>query len=124
MTKHSIRLATAGICTLLALGAPQLSAQPSGSQPAPTQQTQSFSDKKIERFAKSFGEIMEIRKQFTAELQQTNDAEQARKLQKEVSDQMMSVIDRNDITVGEYNAIAQAMQTDDELRSRIVALLE
>lgn len=136
MTRHDIRLAAAAIATVLALGAGQAAAQAQGAQPQAAQppaaqsqgqqapQAQQFSDDKIEQFAASFGEIMEIRQEFSAKLEQTDDADKARKLQQEASQQMVGVIEDHDISVNEYNAIAQQMQADPELRNRVIALLQ
>jgi len=128
MTQHNTRLAFAGLVSLfLGLGAPLALAQ-APADPAPAAQpavgAQQFSDDKLESFAESLGEIMEIREEFTGKLQQTEDADKARELQQQANEQMLGVIEENDISVDEYNAINQAVQTDPELRNRVLAMLK
>ncbi|EXF42765.1 hypothetical protein BAY1663_04819 [Pseudomonas sp. BAY1663] len=128
MTQPNARLALVGLFSLfLGLGAPLALAQ-APAEPAPAAQpaagTQQFSDDKLEGFASSLGEIMEIREEFTGKLQQTEDATQARELQQEANEQMLGVIEKNDISIDEYNAINQAVQTDPELRNRVIAMMK
>lgn len=129
MTRTNIRLAGAALATVLMLGGTASSAaQPQAAQQQPpaaqAQQTNEFSDGQVKRFAQSFGEIMKVRERFTAELQQVDDAEEANKLQQKTNDEMVGIIEDNGITVPEYNAIAQAMQSDPELRNRVVSLIQ
>lgn len=128
MTQHNARLAFAGLFSLfLGLGAPLALAQ-APVDPAPAAQpaagAQQVSDEKLESFAESLGEIMEIREEFTGKLQQTEDADKARELQQQANEKMLGVIEENDISVDEYNAINQAVQTDPELRNRVLAMLK
>lgn len=128
MTQPNARLALVGIFSLfLGLGAPLALAQ-APAKPAPAAQpaagAQQFSDDKLEGFVSSLGEIMEIREEFTGKLQRTEDATKARELQQEANEQMLGVIEKNDISIDEYNAINQAVQTDPELRNRVIAMMK
>lgn len=127
MSKNIIRTGLTALGAALLLSAPQAMAQPSAApqqaQPG-QQQAQTFDDAQVERFADSFSEIMEIREHFSAQLQDADDAETAHELQQQANEKMIDVIENNDLSVTEYNAIAQAMQTDPELRDRVLALLE
>lgn len=67
---------------------------------------------------------MEIREEFTGKLQQTEDANKARDLQQQANEKMLGVIEENDISIDEYNAINQAVQTDPELRNRVIAMMK
>jgi len=129
MTQHNARLAFAGIFSLfLGLAAPLASAQSANpaptAQPAAGAQAQQFSETKLENFAESLGEIMEIREEFTGKLQQTEDADKARDLQQQANEKMLGVIEENDISIDEYNAINEAVQTDPELRNRVIAMMK
>jgi Domain of unknown function (DUF4168) len=106
MTQHNTRLAFAGLFSLfLGLGAPLALAQ-TPADPAPAAQPAVGAQ------------------QFSDELQQTEDADKARELQQQANEQMLGVIEENDISVDEYNAINQAVQTDPELRNRVLAMLK
>ncbi|MFC3607501.1 DUF4168 domain-containing protein [Stutzerimonas tarimensis] len=133
MIKHNARLAFAGLfAAVLALGAPlaqaQAQAQAPATQGAPATgaapMAQNFSDEQLERYAESLGEIVEIREDFTARLEDTSDVEEARELQQQAQQEMMTAVEDNGMSVEEYNAISQALQTDPDLRDRVIAMLD
>jgi len=66
----------------------------------------------------------QIREEFTGKLQQTEDADKARDLQQQANEKMLGVIEENDISIDEYNAINEAVQTDPELRNRVIAMMK
>jgi hypothetical protein len=121
MTKLNARLVSASLAALLmAAGASQVSAQQANqapaTQPAPAVQAADISDKKLEKFADSLGEIMEIREDFTAKLEKTGDPAEAQQLQQQANEKMMNT--------EEYNAINQAVQNDPQLRDRVIAMVQ
>lgn len=65
-----------------------------------------------------------MREQFSAQLQQAEDAEEAHKIQQQANDEMVGVIEDNGLSISDYNAIAEAMQDDPELRERVLAQLQ
>src|SRR3546814_12718018 len=86
MTKLNARLVSASLAAvLMAAGASQVSAQQANqapaTQPAPAMQAADISDKKLEKFADSLGEIMEIRQDFTAKLENNGEPAAAQQLQ-------------------------------------------
>ena len=88
MTQLNARLVSASLAALLmAAGASQVSAQQANQAPAtqaaPAMQASEISDKKLEKFADSLGEIMEIRQDFTAKLEKTGDPSEAQQLQQQ-----------------------------------------
>ncbi len=128
MTKLNARLVSASLATLLmAAGVTQVSAQEANApatQPAPAVQASDISDKKLEKFADSLGEIMEIREDFTAKLEKTGDPAEAQQLQQEANEKMMNTVVDNDLSIEEYNAINQAVQNDPQLRDRVIAMVQ
>ncbi|AHL73831.1 hypothetical protein CH92_01455 [Stutzerimonas stutzeri] len=129
MTKLKTRFVTASLAALLmTAGASQVSAQQTSqtpaTQPAPTVQAADISDKKLEKFADSLGEIMEIREDFTAKLEKTGDPAEAQELQQQANEKMMNTVVENDLSIEEYNAINQAVQNDPQLRDRVVAMVQ
>jgi len=106
MTQHNARLAFAGIFSLfLGLAAPLASAQSANpapaAQPAAGAQTQQVSEKKLESFAESLGEIKQIREEFTGKLQQTEDANKARDRQQKANEKMIGGIEENNNSMEE-----------------------
>ena len=67
---------------------------------------------------------MQIREEFTGKLQQAEDANKARDLQQQANEKMLGVIEENNISIEEYNAINEAVQTDPELRNRVIAMMQ
>lgn len=130
MNKNSFRYVIAGVCSAFMLASAPVMAQSAAeqqqapAQQAPAQQSESFSDNEVEKFAASYSGITEVRERFSAELQKADDAEEAHKIQQQANDEMVGVIESNDLTIQEYNAIAEAMQGDPELRERVLALLD
>jgi transcription initiation factor IIF auxiliary subunit len=129
MTKLNARLVSASLAALLmAAGASQVSAQQANqapaTQPAPAVQAADISDKKLEKFADSLGEIMEIREDFTAKLEKTGDPAEAQQLQQQANEKMMNTVEDNELSIEEYNAINQAVQNDPQLRDRVIAMVQ
>jgi len=129
MTQLNARLVSAGLAALLmAAGASQVSAQQANQAPAtqaaPAMQASEISDKKLEKFADSLGEIMEIRQDFTAKLEKTGDPSEAQQLQQQANEKMMNTVVENDLSIEEYNAINQAVQNDPKLRDKVVAMVQ
>lgn len=129
MTQLNARLVSASLAAILmAAGASQVSAQQANQAPAtqaaPAIQASEISDKKLEKFADSLGEIMEIRQDFTAKLEKTGDPSEAQQLQQQANEKMMNTVVENDLSIEEYNAINQAVQNDPKLRDKVVAMVQ
>lgn len=129
MPQLNARLVSASLAALLmAAGASQVSAQQANQAPAtqaaPAMQASEISDKKLEKFADSLGEIMEIRQDFTAKLEKTGDPSEAQQLQQQANEKMMNTVVENDLSIEEYNAINQAVQNDPKLRDKVVAMVQ
>ncbi|WP_313089004.1 DUF4168 domain-containing protein [Pseudomonas sp.] len=123
------RLVSASLLALfMAAGASQVSAQQANqapaTQPAPAMQAADISDKKLEKFADSLGEIMEIRQDFTAKLEKTGDPAEAQQLQQTANEKMMNTVKNNDLSIEEYNAINQAVQNDPQLRNKVISMIQ
>jgi len=129
MTKLHTRLVSTGFAALLmAAGGSQVSAQQASpapaTQPAPVVEAADISDKKLEKFADSLGEIMEIREDFTAKLEKTGDPAEAQQLQQQANEKMMNTVQENDLSIQEYNAINRAVQNDPKLRDKVIAMIQ
>lgn len=129
MTKLTTRLASISLAALfMTAGASQVVAQSATpatpAQQAPAMQASDISDKKLEKFADSLGEIMEIREDFTAKLEKTGDPAEAQQLQQQANEKMMSTVQDNDLSIEEYNAINQAVQSDPQLRDKVIAMVQ
>ncbi|WP_407294458.1 DUF4168 domain-containing protein [Stutzerimonas zhaodongensis] len=129
MTKPNARFVSASLLSIfMAAGVSQVSAQqasqPQPQQVAPVMQASDISDKKLEKFADSLGEIMEIRQDFTAKLEEIGDPAEAQQLQQQANQQMMKTVEDNDLSIEEYNAINQAVQNNPQLRDKVISMIQ
>lgn len=91
------------------------------SQPA---LAQSFSDSEIALFVEAQAEVMEIRDEYVALLEQAEDRDEAMALEQEASQLMVSAVEDTGISVAEYSAIAEAAAEDLDLANRIRELMD
>ena len=129
MTKPNTRFVSASLLSLfMAAGVSQVSAQqasqPLPQQVAPGMQASHISDKKLEKFADSLGEIMDIRQDFTAKLEEIGDPAEAQQLQQQANQKMMKTVEDNDLSIEEYNAINQAVQNNPQLRDKVISMIQ
>ncbi|MGE6995960.1 DUF4168 domain-containing protein [Pseudomonas sp. NPDC047961] len=129
MIKFNTRLVSTSLFALfMAAGASQASAQeasqPQAPQAAPAMQASDISDKKLEKFADSLSEIMEIRQDFTAKLEKTGDPAEAQQLQQQANEKMMETVENNNLSIEEYNAINQAVQNNPQLRDKVISMIQ
>lgn len=129
MTKPNTRFVSASLLSIfMAAGVSQVSAQqasqPQPQQVAPVMQASDISDKKLEKFADSLGEIMEIRQDFTAKLEEIGDPAEAQQLQQQANQKMMKTVEDNDLSIEEYNAINQAVQNNPQLRDKVISMIQ
>jgi len=87
-----------------------------GQQPG---QKADFEDKTVEKFAEAHKEVRDLQSDYSSELQEANDENQARDLQSKYREKIMDVIEKNDLSVQKYNEISMAMQRDSDLREKV-----
>lgn len=78
-----------------------------------------FNKKELKQFANAQDEVDEIRKEYSEELSQVEEQEEARQLQDKYSKQMVQSIKKEGLTVQKYNKISRAAQSDPELNKKI-----
>ena len=129
MTMLKSRVVSASLLALfMAAGSSQVLAQqasqPQVPQTAPAMQASDISDKKLEKFAESLDQIMEIRQDFTAKLEKTGDPAEAQQLQQQANEKMLETVQNNELSIEEYNAINQAVQNDPRLRDKVISMIQ
>tara|TARA_Y100001949_G_scaffold169228_1_gene168896 strand:- start:16581 stop:16973 length:393 start_codon:yes stop_codon:yes gene_type:complete len=129
MTMLKSRVVSASLLALfMAAGSSQVLAQqasqPQVPQTAPAMQASDISDKKLEKFAESLDQIMEIRQDFTAKLEKTGDPAEAQQLQQQANEKMLETVQNNELSIEEYNAINQAVQNDPQLRDKVISMIQ
>lgn len=116
-------LTTVLTTSALLVGAQSVMAQdqaPAQPQTAPME----VDDQTVENFVGAYTEVQEIHNEYAERMQEVGDAEEATSLQQEAQEKMQEAVTKNDITVEEYQQIAQQIGQDEQLRSRIQEELE
>lgn len=96
---------------------------PQGQQPPGQAQTE-LSEEEIDRFADVYMELDEVRVETESQLQEAEGPEEQSEIQQQASADMEGILDDYDMTIQEYQRIAQAIETDPEQRERFVEVLE
>lgn len=91
---------------------------PSEQMGDPAGQTE-VDDATKEKFVGAYIEIKDIQQEYTQKLEQVDDENQARDLQKQAQAEMVEVVESNGMTVHEYNQVVGAISSDPELRMEI-----
>ncbi|MDZ7827461.1 MAG: DUF4168 domain-containing protein [Gammaproteobacteria bacterium] len=90
-------------------------------QPAqPSPQAQKFEPATVDAFVDVFGDINEIRQDYSRQIRNAEDQQTARNLQREAQQEMMETVQSSDIDVDTYNAISRRMNQDQEFAREIV----
>lgn len=84
-----------------------------------------ITDEDIEMVAEAYVMVEDVRQEYTAEFQQTEDPEEAQELQMELQEEINAVIeDMEGLTLEEYDQYIQAAQQDAELRDQLLDAIE
>ncbi|MFW6179389.1 MAG: DUF4168 domain-containing protein, partial [Desulfohalobiaceae bacterium] len=75
-------------------------------------------------FASSYVQIQDIQQEYSDELSEMEDEEEAQKLQEKYTERMVDVVREEGLDVEEYNQIGQAMNSDNELREEIESMVD
>lgn len=132
--KHLLTSATLTIALLA--GAPAVYAQSQAAQ-EPTQTDQGepgntaaateaapdYSDEELRKFVDAQEGINTVREEYMAKIEEAGSQDEARQLQVEANDKMVSVIEDAGLDIPTYNAIATAYNSEPGVRERVDALM-
>lgn len=76
-------------------------------------------DDDVENFAAAYIGVQDLNYEYDQRLNATTDPEETNALQQQLQQQTTEVIEANDLSVEQFHAIAQLVETDSELRDRI-----
>jgi len=123
-----ILLSTLGLFVLVSLVmVPATLAQSQQQQQQPQQSPPDIevSDGEVETIAEVYVTAEEIRESYRQDFQQAQTQEQARELQQQLRQEINAIIESKDgITSDRYGKVLQAAQTDDEVRSQLLAAIQ
>jgi GTP1/Obg family GTP-binding protein len=88
------------------------------------QQTIDVSDQQLQQFADAQMEIAGIQQEFSGRLQEVEDPEKARELQREANEEMTTAVEEAGLDVESFNQIAMAIQNDPELQQQLTSMLQ
>jgi len=98
-------------------------ADPEGTAPPPqagADATQvDVSDDQLRQFVDAASEVQSVQEQYAAEIQSTQEAEEAQSLRQEAQEKMVQAVEDSGLSVSEYNLIAQRLQQDPSLANRL-----
>lgn len=100
--------------------------EPAQQQAMPGQQpaAQNFDDGTLMKFASAAVALGEIQNDFTERLKGVQDQQKAMELQEKANEQMVEAVQESGLQVKTYNAIANQMSTDEELRQKMMGMIE
>lgn len=120
MTSIKKRFTAGGLTLGLALFglafAPAASAQQQGQRQA--QQAPQVTDEQLEEFAEIAKDVGKVRAKYEKKLSQAGAPAKARQIQQQANEEMKAVIDDHDMSIKEYNQIAQAISNDPQTAQR------
>lgn len=87
-------------------------------------QSENFDDKTLMKFTEAMQAVGQVANKYEAEMQQVEKPEEAQEIQKAAQEEMVAEIENSGLTVDTYTTIAQAVQTDPELRERVLEMVE
>ncbi|MGM0645126.1 MAG: DUF4168 domain-containing protein [Thermodesulfobacteriota bacterium] len=93
-------------------------------EPESAGQSKDYSEETLEKFAKSYNQVYEIRQEYSSELSEMEDEEKAKELQEKYTDRMVEAVEDEGLSVEKYNEIGQAMNNDEELSKKVESMVD
>ena len=91
---------------------------------APQTPTVQIEEKKVDQFAAAFVAVQDIQAQAAQQLNRATDEQQATQVRVDAEKQMIAAVEREGLQVEEFNRIADLLNTDLALRSKVVEKVE
>ncbi|MFP4098938.1 MAG: DUF4168 domain-containing protein [Alphaproteobacteria bacterium] len=111
-------LSTGGVATVA-------NAQDSYMPPQGQQQPQmNVTDAQLQEFAKAQAAVGQVQSKFQEQAQAVETQEELQMIQQQANEQMVQAIQRTDLSVQEYNQIANAVQADPQLREKYMNMAQ
>lgn len=82
------------------------------------------SEAELKKAAGAYADITKIREEFQQSLSGVSEPEEAQALQEEAGKAMAQAVKDNGLEIKKYNQIMEAAQVDEDLRNKLLALLE
>jgi len=82
------------------------------------------SEQQLQQFADAQMDLASIQQEFSARLQEVEDPEKARDIQREANQEMTTAVQDAGLDVESFNQIAMAIQNDPELQQQLTSMLQ
>lgn len=112
------------IAVFMALGSPQaLLAQTTDDEQGGAPQTD-WSEDELQSFASAAMAVDEVFTKWRTRIAEADTAEEANEMQQEASEEAVDAVEREGLTIEQYNEINQAIQADPELYDRVIEMIQ
>ena len=108
----------------LLFGAHAVAQETASTQQQAAPETIEVSDQQLQQFAEAQEDLAGIQQEFSARLQEVEDPEKARDIQREANQEMTTAVEDAGLNVQSFNQIAMAIQNDPELQQQLTSMLQ
>lgn len=98
--------------------------QGNAANPTGQQQQMNFDQATLQQFASAATQLSQIHNEFAEKLEGVQDQEKAMDMQRQANEQMVQAVENEGISVEKYNAIANQMNQDPELRQQVQQMID
>ncbi|MDO6473876.1 DUF4168 domain-containing protein [Alteromonas sp. 1_MG-2023] len=122
MTKlvKSLVMSLAVACTLNFAAQAAQETKEAAPSSAPMTQSQDFDDATLEKFTVAMNAVSDVADKYQSELKGDETPEKMQQIQQAAQTEMVTEIEKTGLEVQTYTTIAQLVQTDEKLRSRVL----
>ena len=111
-----------GVFMAAALPKSALSQEPAGQQ-APAGQKANVNEAELKSFAKVYVQVEKINQSYVPRLKETQDPEQSKAIQEEAKIKIDEALATGGLTKESYTQIVQTVNANDELRKKVIELI-
>ena len=122
MTKlvKSLVMSLAVACTLNFAAQAAQETKEAAPSSAPMTQSKDFDDATLEKFTVAMNAVSDVADKYQSELKGDETPEKMQQIQQAAQTEMVTEIEKTGLEVQTYTTIAQLVQTDEKLRSRVL----
>lgn len=117
--------------TTLALGtvaAPSMAQEAATGSQTPANaipaQNENYTDAQLQNFIAASKQVTVLSQKYTPQIEETTDEQERQKIFQEVDKKMVSAVQKEGLTVQEFNNINQQLPQDPQLEQRVVEMLD
>ena len=93
-------------------------------QSSPPAQKSQIDDRELRAFVKTYVETQNIRREYEPPLAKSSDPNRTQRLHKSANEELKDALDRNNLTVEQYNRVFARVNNDPPLRENVLKMVE